>query len=503
MILVLLTIISAFIYSVCFTEASLFPLSFIFLTSFFYVLDNAANYRSRFYFGVLWTAVMTLAMGHWLFIALCQHYGLAWWKAALFFIICLLLPLAVIYGFFSLAYSFFKRDGVFFYAAVIPALWVAAEFLKELIPVLIPWGNIAYAVLPFQSFVQVADVTGVYGLTYLVVMVNGLFLVLIKAVRSKSIAWQRIVIAVCLAVGVFGGTILYGQFRSESIRTLADESRPVAATLVQGNFSLEDRWSGMGFYHRVQTYLEMSREEDGADAAQIIVWPETMLNSSARLDDEFFKSLMRAIGPDALLVSGGLKSVPEGGAYNSAYFVSGKGRLQRYDKQILLPYAEKAPMIDWLGSFYTAPDEFVKGRSPICFDTFMGKIAASICFETLYPDYIRQSVRQGAEVLVNISNDAWFGDSAMPYMHLDGARMRAIENRRYVLRASNSGISAIIAPDGRIVKQSRLFEQAKIKGSFRLLQAETIYTRYGNWILYAAAAILFLAGSRQILRSDR
>ena len=498
-----LIIVSAMLYRFAFPVSGLWYLSFIALVPFFYALDSANNHCQRSFFGSLWAAVILTTMGHWLFIALCQHYGLAWWKAVLFFIICLLLPLAVIYGFFSLAYSFFKRDGVFFYAAVIPALWVAAEFLKELIPVLIPWGNIAYAVLPFQSFVQVADVTGVYGLTYLVVMVNGLFLVLIKAVRSKSIAWQRIVIAVCLAVGVFGGTILYGQFRSESIRTLADESRPVAATLVQGNFSLEDRWSGMGFYHRVQTYLEMSREEDGADAAQIIVWPETMLNSSARLDDEFFKSLMRAIGPDALLVSGGLKSVPEGGAYNSAYFVSGKGRLQRYDKHLLLPYAETAPLIDWLGRFYTAPDEFVKGRSPICFDTFMGKIAASICFETLYPDYIRQSVRQGAEVLVNISNDAWFGDSAMPYMHLDGARMRAIENRRYVLRASNSGISAIIAPDGRIAKQSRLFEKARIIGSCRFMDHKTIYTRCGNWVLYVAAAILFLACLRQIIGSNR
>ena len=500
---ILLTIISGILYSLSFPTVSFWFISFIALVPFLSALDKAENYWRRFFYGALWAAIMAGAMGHWLFIALCQHYGLEWWKAGLFFVTCLLLPLAVIYGFFSLAYGFFKRDGVFFYSAVIPALWIAAEFLKELIPVLIPWGNIAYAVLPFQSFVQAADIGGVYGVTFLVVLINGLVFMLIKDIRDKRAAWRRIAGAVCLGAFVFVGVIGYGQFRTGEIQDLAERSKTAGVTLVQGNFSLEDRWSGMGFYRRVQTYLEMSREAGRAGAPRIIVWPETTLNASARLDDEFFKSLMRDIGPAALLVSGGLKKLDKEGVYNSAYLISGNGRLQRYDKHIRLPYAERAPLVDWLGSFYTAPDAFVGGRSPQSFDTFLGKIAPSICFEILYPDYIRQAVYQGAEVLVNISNDAWFGDSPMPYMHMAGARMRAIENRRYVLRASSSGISAIIAPDGRTIKRSRLFQQEKISGDCRLLSQKTLYTKLGHWVLYAAAAVLFLAGIRQIFDIER
>jgi len=450
-----------------------------------------------------WAVVMAGAMGHWLFIALCQHYGLGWGKAGLFFLICLVLPLVFLYGVFSLAYGFFKQDRLIFYAAVVPSLWVVTESLKALIPGLIPWGNIAYAVMPFADFIQVADVTGIYGLTWIIVWVNSLVFLLIKDLRNSGRARYRMAGAFFLLCFVLVAIIGYGRFRQADIRALAEKGEKVDVTLVQGNFSLADRWSGMGFYRRVQTYLSMSRAEEGADAPRIIVWPETTLNASARLDAGFFKSLMQAIGPEALLLSGGLKSAAEGGAYNSAYLISGKGRLQRYDKHILLPYAETVPLIDWLGGFYTAPDEFVKGRTPLCFETFLGKVAASICFETLYPDYIRKSVKKGAEVLVNISNDAWFGMSAMPYMHLDAARMRAIENRRYVLRTSNSGISAVIDPNGRIEDQSGLFEQARINGICRKFSQKTIYTAYGNWVLFAAAAVLLLACLRQVFDRER
>ncbi|MDZ7832849.1 MAG: apolipoprotein N-acyltransferase [Desulfobacterales bacterium] len=496
-------IISAILFSLSFSKPSIWPFAFIALVPFFYILDKAKNNRQRFLYGAIWAVVMAGAMGNWLFIALCEHYGLGWGKAGLFFLVCLVLPLVLMYGVFGLAYGFFRQDRFLFYAVVIPSLWTVTESLKALIPGLIPWGNIGYAVMPFADFIQVADVTGIYGLTWIMAGINALIMLLIKDFWGDKKVRYRMVGVFFLLIFVFSVLIGYGRFRTADIRALAEHGKQVNATLVQGNFSLEDRWSGMGFYRRVQTYLSMSREKDDSQNPRIIVWPETTLNASARLDEAFFKSLMQAIGKDALLISGGLKPSPDGGVYNSAYLVSGKGRLQRYDKHILLPYAETVPLIDWLGEFYTAPDEFVKGGSPLCFDTFLGKTAPSICFETLYPAYIRQSVKSGAEVLVNISNDAWFGDSAMPHMHLDAARMRAIEHRRYVLRTSNSGISAIIDPNGRVAERSRLFEQARVSGTCRLSDQTTIYTKYGNWVLYAAAAVLLLACIGQVFDRER
>jgi apolipoprotein N-acyltransferase len=254
----------------------------------------------------------------------------------------------------------------------------------------------------------------------------------------------------------------------------------------------------MGFFQRIASYLDMStgcanqgRAAENLCPERVIVWPETTLNSPSSLNDAFFVALMRDIGKDALLISGGLKGEPEhGGVFNSAYFISGEGRLLRYDKQILLPYAETSRFIDFLGTYYTAPDAFLSGRAPAAIDAPGGKIGASICFEILYAEYVRQAVKDGATVLVNISNDSWFGDSPMPYIHLNAARLRAIENRRFVLRCSNSGISAVIAPSGRITAQSGIFTQERVDGEFVKMDQFSLYTRYGNLILVVSMVIL-------------
>ncbi len=253
------------------------------------------------------------------------------------------------------------------------------------------------------------------------------------------------------------GPILYGKTRMETVHNMiahsADKGLAMKALLVQGNFNLMDRWSGMGFYRRIQKYLEMTGTTTNTYSKRIVVWPETVLNAVSHLDDVFFAEIMQHIGPNTVLISGGLKEdTSTGGIFNSAYLISGNSGVMRYDKHILLPYAETLPLMDILGSYYTAPHQFQAGSSPGRFQTDHGNVGISICFEILYPDYIRKTVANGAEFLANISNDAWFGKTSMPHMHLNAGLMRAIENRRYLLRASNSGISAVIAPDGRILR---------------------------------------------------
>ena len=290
--------------------------------------------------------------------------------------------------------------------------------------------------------------------------------------------------------------------------------RSVRAVLAQGNFSTKERWSGMGFYQRVTNYLEMSSEKPnektgettgkkGQGDSRVIVWPETTLNTSSKLNAALFVEIMRRIGEYSLLISGGLKTDPETKeVFNSAYFISGAGRLLRYDKNILLPYSETSPLIDLLDAYYSAPSEFTAGRTPLCIKAPEGNVGASICFEILYRGFIRQSVKQGAQYLVNISNASWFGDSPMPYIHLHAARLRAIENRRFLLRTSNSGISAVISPTGKIMSQSRLFTKERIDGNFVKLDQLSFYTRHGNLILFGATIILLIGLFQMILKKD-
>ncbi|MBI9075089.1 MAG: apolipoprotein N-acyltransferase [Desulfatibacillum sp.] len=432
---------------------------------------------------------MVLGTAHWLFYALIHEYEKTWTTALFFVSAFAILPYGLLFSCFALAYGYLKRDSLFFYALVVPGLWACMEFLKQVIPCMVPWADLGYAALGGRYYVQIAELCGGLGVSFFLVMVNSLIGYLGREFMKGKIRDVR----ACLKKNRFAVGLLFLAFAMPHVygivRLLPDEKepagQPIQATLVQACFSQKDRWSGLGFANRIRTYVKLS-ELDSITPPGIVMWPETVLNSSTRVDDNFFRDVIRAIGPNNLLISGGLRKPPNGqGTFNTAFFISGQGRVTAYDKHILLPYAENAPAGDVLGDYYTAPSQFIPGLSPLCMDTSLGKIGASICFEILYPGHVRKSVCDGARVLVNLSNDSWF-NSTMPYMHLDAARMRAIENRRYVLRASNSGFCAIIAPDGSVEAQSDLGKPQMIRGICTPSDKLTPFSCFGSWVVYLA-----------------
>lgn len=491
--------VSFLLYAAAFPKWDFWWLSFIALMPFFAVLDKARPAVRQGACGMFWGAGTALCMGHWVFSTLVHHYEVPFFRAIVFFVVCLVLPLAVLGGIFALVYRFLREDRFYFYALVAPSLWVLMEYAKEALPFLLPWGGLDIALTPFSAFAQAADCIGAYGLIFVAVMVNALGILAIRRIwrrpsdrKDYRRHWQGYLPLMCCVLLITMPS-LYGMYRIRAIeiwisRNLA-EGHGVAATLVQGNFSTRERWSGMGFHHRIITHLKMS----GASGKghRVLVWPENTLNSASEVNDDLFSEFMRAIGRDALLIAGGLFTDPAtSDVFNCIYFISGTGRLSRYDKHYLLPYAETSPLVDLLDAYYSAPSEFAKGRTPAAVQLPEGTAGASVCMEVLYPDHVRRSVKNGATYLVNVSNDSWFGDSAMPHIHLAAARLRAIENRRYLLRASNSGISAVISPTGRIMAQTRLFQRERIDGEFIPKTDLSGYTRCGDMALYGAVLVL-------------
>jgi apolipoprotein N-acyltransferase len=518
---IIFILFSSLLYVLSFPTWNFWWLSFFSLVPFFAAIERGRFFPNQIFYGAVWSIGISAGLGYWLFSALCENYGVALPKAILFFGLCVFLPLFVFVVGFIACYLFMHRRHLLFYAVIAPSLWTIMEYLKEAIPVMLPWGEIGYAVVPFETFIQIADIGGVHGVTFVVAAINGLVysVVCLTLQRFSDIALFRhhkgnkhsaqyltIIAPAMIVFTLFMMPILYGE---KKLAALKDEDASqiaqgvfIDAQLIQGNFSLVERWSGMGFYNRIQKYLEMTGAENKNSKNRVIVWPETTLNSTTKLDKCFFLEIMKYIGQDSLLISGGLKEDEKtGGVLNSAYLISGTGQLMRYDKHILLPYAETSPLINLLDQYYTAPNQFQKGVSPLAFQTNNGCAGLSICFEILYPDLIRKSVKQGAEYLVNISNDAWFGRSSMPYTHLNAARLRAIENRRYLLRTSNSGISAIISPEGKVLSQSSLFVCEQVSGQFLKVNTISVYTRFGDIILYVSALFLFAALSVLIMKS--
>ncbi len=529
----LLVLISALSYVASFPwwDASFF--AFFALVPLFAVVENVRSIQRAIGYGALWGVLIAGGMGYWLFPTLIDHFDVWPPTAVLFFLFAVAAPSCLIYTVLIAAYRFSHHRHLAWYALVVPSIWTLAEYVKEMIPVFLPWGSIGYAALPFHRFVQIADLGGVHGLTFVMVMINALIWFMLRHVRQRAHTpgWPMtkplrlirpvltasypatvlLLLAVCLP-------LVYGTYRLHWIDGKVNDkmttTAPLRAVLVQGNFNLDDRWSGMGFFHRLQTYLDMSasqrRKKDGQSPkngkdlpARVIVWPETTLNEPVRLGDSLFRQIMGIIGKEAVLISGGLaQDAAAGQVANCAYFASGEGLLARYDKHILLPYAETSMGSGWLGQYYNAPAEFVPGRTPSCMETPGGRVGMSICMEILYPRYIARSVQSGAAFLVNISNDAWFGDSPMPHMHLNAARMRAIENRRFLLRTANSGISALIAPDGRVIAATDLFRRQVIEGDFVPMGALSPYTRYGDWLLFLSGCAFGLALLRIVLKKN-
>ncbi len=529
-------LISTILYTISFPKFNLWWFAFISLVPFLFALDNADSAFKNFIYGILWSVGYSCGMGYWAFFTILNHYEVPFAKSVLFFTLCVVIPPVLIFTGFAVFYRFLHQARLFFYALVVPSLWVLAEYLKEVVSFLIPWGGMEYALVPFSEFIQIADLTGGYGIMFIAVSVNALFVYLIKQFKfqkekqvmhdtghnnANSISGAGVSTPLILILLLITIPVIYGVHQLRKIDGAVDQEyksgQAVRATLVQGNYSTKERWSGMGFYQRVMNYLEMSGDTYGhksgekpiekignkGQGARVIVWPENTLNSSSKLNDALFVEIMRYIGENALLISGGLKTDRKNNdVFNSAYFISGTGHLLRYDKHILLPYAETSPLIDLLDTYYAAPNAFTSGRTPLCINAPGGNVGASICFEILYPGFIRQSVKNGAQYLVNVSNDSWFGDSPMPYIHLNAARLRAVENRRFLLRTSNSGISAVISPTGKVMAQSRLFTKERVDGDFVKLDQLSFYARHGNLILFGAAIILLAAMVQVVLKKD-
>lgn len=489
-------LVSVGLHTLSFPKPGWWVLAFVALGPFFMVLGQGGTLLRQVCRGLAWGAALAWGMGYWVFPTLYQYYEVPFFRSLFFFCLCLMAPVALLYGLFAAAWHLLAKDRWWFRVLIVSSLWVLTEYVKEIVPVLVPWGSLAVAVTPFAVFVQAADLVGAHGLLFLVVVVNALILEAFMPHPGLFPLKRTAALALCLMA--VGGPCVYGAFRIQAMDAWIARhgSEAVKALLVQGDFSNKDRWSGMGFASRIQRYLELS--SPGGFDGRVTVWPETVLNAAREVNDDFFARVMGVIGPGGLLVSGGVKTHPDTGAvYNCVYFIAGDGRLTRYDKHLLLPYAETAPFGDVLGAYYTAPSRFGKGRTPLTVDTFAGRAGVSVCMEMLYGGFIRRSVRAGAGYLVNVSNDSWFGDSPMPHVHLMAARLRAVETRRFVLRASNSGISAVITPTGEVSAASGLFTQARVEGRFIPRLDMTLHARCGDFTVFCLLLLTFFAFFRK------
>ncbi len=364
------------------------------------------------------------------------------------------------------------------------ALWVAIEATHG--PLGFAWQTLGNAGIDMSVPMRLAPYTGVYGLSFVFVMLNvALALVALRRSR-KELIWLAAL------------PLLY------LLPPLPDAERGTQrAALVQPNISETEAWTSNSLRATEQRLGYLSLQAalgSGGPAPDLLIWPEVPAPFYF-YEDAAFRTATTGLArlSRTPFLFGTVGHAQNGAPLNSAVMLGPDGSYRgRYDKMYLVPFGEFIPpFFDFVNKITSEAGDFEAGKNLTVFRTADHRVGAFICYEAVFPHFVRRFAASGADVLVNLSNDGYFGRSAAREQHLKIVRMRAAENRRWILRATNNGITAVVDPAGRVLERLPSFRQEALLGRFSYIQKTTAYTRLGDWFawLCGAASITALAAS--------
>jgi apolipoprotein N-acyltransferase len=417
-------------------------------------------------------------------------------------IVLLGIYLAFYAALFALLTSLLRRRAATFSFFIIPAVWVVLEYVRSLGRLAFPWAYLSSSQYRILPLIQIADLTGTYGVTYLIVICNLAIADVIGGIRAHAAlrqAWKTLVVLALLAASLaYGGFAMHRTYADGKSLNVAivQPSVPQLRKLLSylsDDADLRNRISAQ----MISQLVAMIRAQQGR-GVDLFVLPESAITETGFNFDvplrQFLERLAHEMNASIFLGADNRTSLEENATvYNSAWLIDPESGFypKPYNKIQLVPFGEHVPyfnVIPYLQEIIINIGSFTEGSDYTLFPCKGLKFGAVICFESSFARLLRRFVRDGADFLVVITNDAWYGRSAGAYQHTSLSVFRAIENRRYVVRAANTGISCFIAPTGAIASHLRLFESATLRGEIRASKHLTFYTRYGDIF----AKILFL-----------
>ncbi|MDZ7722147.1 MAG: apolipoprotein N-acyltransferase [candidate division KSB1 bacterium] len=375
----------------------------------------------------------------------------------------------------------------------LPFLWIAVEYLQSLSEFSFPWNHLGYTQTFYLPLIQHASLTSVYGVSFWIFLFNVLLFFLYQCRQTKTL---RVRIGVVLVLW-FVLPLVHG------LLITRNSSHPLLkVAMIQGNIDPIKKWEGDIYENNFRRYGQLSRQALQQNNVDLLIWPETALPFYLRLNRTYRNRLENFVDSVRVPVLTGTldydyDSQGQSRHYKSAHLYAPDTSAQRYDKIKLVPFSERVPYPDSFPFQYVKPvmyqygtGNYSVGDSIYVFewkesrDTLANtdkriKTGVAICYESVYPEHVRAYVKQGAQFITVITNDAWFGKSSGPYQHAQIAVMRAIENRRAVARCANTGISCFIDPYGRVRQSTDLFTTAVVTGNIELCESLTFFTRYG------------------------
>jgi apolipoprotein N-acyltransferase len=477
------------LYGLCFPPRSVHLLAWVVLVPVLVVLP-AVRKRQAIWLGSILGFAGTCATVDWLPRTVATYYAQpAAVGLGLFVAVALLMVVPPIAG-FALCYRLLAdryRDALPLLAA---AAWVSNELLRARVLTGNPWVLFGYSQVGAGRVVQIADVAGVYGIGFVLMAVN---VALAEALRRRSL--RALVVPAVLVLA----TLAYGRAR------LAGERETVAGervAVIQANLDSGTQWRRELYGQNLETYLRMT-DRAAREGARLVVWPENAMTFFVESEPLYREAIARVLAPyGAQLVAGGPRVV-EGTTpayYDSAFVITADGAVAgRYDKEHLLPFAEYFPLpeLDFLRRSFGRVRELTPGGPTPPLPTVVGPAGVVICNEAMFSEVARARVRAGAGLLLNLSNDTWMNDPKYSAIAFDMVVLRAIEQRRFLVRASTSGPSAIIDPMGRVLVQTGLFTADVAAAPVAARTEKTPYARAGDAFAFACVGVTLVALARR------
>jgi len=443
--------------------------------------------------GIVWYA----GTCYWVYYTMHLYGGLnAPISAGILLLFCMYL--ALYHGAFGLllaAIAGGAKNGIRRALALSPFLWVGLELARSRISGF-PWDLLGTVQVGNTALNRITTITGVYGLSFEIVLLNTAFAAALLAPRAR----RKLIF-----MEAFSAAVLLQVLMLIKPPTLPTDHK---AVLVQANVPIlgGNSWTTDYFQGTVGDLTRISTSPPGGFQGakpDLVVWPESP--APFYVDDPAFKAAIANVaGQDhAYVISGSMgteRNPPAGqprNIYNSAALMDPQGDWSaRYDKVHLVPFGEYVPfksLLTFAGKLTQEVGDFGRGSSRFPLQAGTTALGVFICYESVFPDEVRQFAQNGAQVFVNISNDGWYGDTSAFGQHLIQARMRAVENNRWLLRDTNTGVTASIDPYGRIVTSLPRNVRASLQAPYSLRNGTTFYTRHGDWFAYGCAIIFVVA----------
>jgi apolipoprotein N-acyltransferase len=463
----------------------------------------------------LWALVASYSSGHWLPGAVETYYLQPVWVGWLFFFGISSANAAPYYLPLGLALRRLapRGEGRWTYSWVVAAAWVTAELargrlLNELgVFISNPWAQLGYSQVGHDTLLQVASLSGIYGVTFALVAVNATVADLVLCAfrgelrRAPSLAVAGAGVTPALLALAWGSVAL-----ARAAEPGVGVGDPASVAVVQGNLRRDARWRSELYGSNLEIDLELTLQALQSGRTDLVVWPESAMSFFLETEPRFRRSIGRVLGvAGAELLAGGPRlggSQESPRYYNTIFAIGPDGEIRgHYDKEKLVPFGEYFPLrtIEFLRRRFEQVRFFAPGAPDALLPTRLGPAAVAICNEAMLPELVARRVRAGGGFILNPSNDVWAPEPVFAEQMLDMAIVRAVEQRRWLVRASTTGPSALVDPWGRVLSRTSLGERGWIRGTIAPRQQRTVYGRLGDLFAIGcgvATAVLLVRAPR-------